>query len=181
MRTALVADPIFREHLAGHSGHPERPERYDAVVRSLEKSGLIRDLTTIASRSATEDELRLCHTLEYLRIARRDIESGVPYLSTGDTDIGPKSWEAAACAVGGVLSAVDAVITGAAQNAFCAVRPPGHHANAARGMGFCLFNNVALAAEFAIRELGARRVCVLDWDVHHGNGTAEAFRRRGMR
>lgn len=175
MHTALVADPIYREHLAGHSGHPERPERYDAVVRALERSGLMRDLKRVPSRPASESELRLCHTPEYLRIARRDVESGMPYLSTGDTDIGPNTWEVAECAAGGVLNAVDAVMSGAVRNAFCVVRPPGHHANAGRGMGFCLFNNIAIAARYAQRKHGIERVLIIDWDVHHGNGTQDIF------
>ena len=175
MPTALLADPIFREHLAGRHDHPERPERYDAVVRALEKSGIAHDLARIPSRAALQDELLLCHTPEYLRIARQDVESGRPFLSTGDTDIGLNSWEVAAHAVGGVLNAVDAVMTGAACNAFCAVRPPGHHANAVRGMGFCLFNNIAIAARHAQRKYGIARVMIVDWDVHHGNGTQDIF------
>jgi acetoin utilization deacetylase AcuC-like enzyme len=175
MPTALLADPIYREHLAGRFDHPERPERYDAVVDALEKSGVARDLTRIPSRPATEDELLLCHTPEYLRIARHDVESGEPFLSTGDTDIGPTSWHVASRAVGGVLNAVDAVMSGAARNAFCAVRPPGHHANAVRGMGFCLFNNVAIAARYAQKKYGIDRALIVDWDVHHGNGTQDIF------
>ena len=175
MSTALLADPIYRQHLAGRHDHPERPERYDAVIRALEKAQLTPDLQRIRPRAATEDELLLCHTPEYLRIARRDVESGCHYLSTGDTDIGPNSWEVASQAVGGVLNALDAVLTGEARNAFCAVRPPGHHANAARGMGFCLFNNVAIAARHAQRKHGVERVMIIDWDVHHGNGTQDIF------
>jgi acetoin utilization deacetylase AcuC-like enzyme len=175
MRTALTADPIYRQHLIDHPGHPERPERYDAVVSALEKAGLMHDLMRVARRAATEDELLLCHTPEYLRIARRDVESGRPSLSTGDTDIGPNSWEVAECAAGGVLNAVDAVMSGAARNAFCVVRPPGHHANATRGMGFCLFNNIAIAARYAQRKHGIGRALILDWDVHHGNGTQDIF------
>jgi acetoin utilization deacetylase AcuC-like enzyme len=175
MPTALVADPIYRQHLAERLDHPERPERYDAVAAALQKSGLIHDLTRIPSRAATEDELLLCHTPQYLGIARRDVESGQPFLSTGDTDIGPNSWDVASHAVGGVLNAVDAVMTGSARNAFCAVRPPGHHANASRGMGFCLFNNVAIAARYAQRKYGIDRALIVDWDVHHGNGTQDIF------
>ncbi len=170
--TAFLADPICREHLAGRE-HPERPERFDAVVAAL--APLSERLLPIEHRAITEDELLLCHTPEYLAIARRDIASGRPYLSTGDTDIGPNSWEVAARAAGGVLNAVDAVMTGRARNAFCAVRPPGHHANAGRGMGFCIFNNVALAARYAQRRHGIARVAIVDWDVHHGNGTQDIF------
>ena len=103
------------------------------------------------------------------------MESGSPFLSTGDTDITPNSWAVAVRAAGGVLNAVDMVLVGQAPNAFCAVRPPGHHASAARGMGFCLFNNVALAARYAQHRHGIGRILICDWDVHHGNGTQDIF------
>jgi len=176
MTTVLMADPIFREHLAGRA-HPERPERYDAVVEGLTRTGLLQRMRRMEGRTATGDELLLCHTAEYLKTARSDVESGRPCLSTGDTDITPNSWEVAARAAGGVLNAVDAVLTGAARNAFCAVRPPGHHASASRGMGFCLFNNVAIAARHARSRHGVGRVLIVDWDVHHGNGTQDIFYR----
>jgi acetoin utilization deacetylase AcuC-like enzyme len=173
--TALLSGSIYREHLADRPGHPERPERYDAVMRGLEQSGVVKDLLPIQPRAATEEELLLCHTAKYLRIAKRDVDAGLPSLTTGDTDIGRNSWDVASQAAGGVLNAVDAVISGAARNAFCAVRPPGHHATASRGMGFCLFNNVALAARYAQRKHGLERVMIVDWDVHHGNGTQDIF------
>jgi acetoin utilization deacetylase AcuC-like enzyme len=173
-KTALLADPIYREHLAGRE-HPERPERFDAVLEGLVRAGLLDRLMRVDRRAATEEELLLCHTPEYLRTAKRDVEQGRPYLSTGDTDITPNSWNIASQAVGGVLNAVDAVVTGKAQNAFCAVRPPGHHANACGGMGFCLFNNVAIAARYAQRRHNLERVMIVDWDVHHGNGTQDIF------
>jgi acetoin utilization deacetylase AcuC-like enzyme len=178
MTTAFMADPVFREHLVGRR-HPECPERYDAVVDSLERAGLIAKMLRVDARDATEEELRLCHTPEYLRVARSDVVSGRPYLSTGDTDITPNSWDVAVRATGGVLNAIDAVLTGAARNAFCAVRPPGHHANAVRGMGFCLLNSVAIAARYAQRRHGIGRVAIVDWDVHHGNGTQDIFYRDG--
>jgi acetoin utilization deacetylase AcuC-like enzyme len=170
----LVADDGCRGHLAGRT-HPEKPERYDAVNDALARAGLLARMRRAEVRTATEDELLLCHTAEYLKTVRRDVESGRPHLSTGDTDITPNSWDVAARAAGGVLSAVDAVLTGAARNAFCAVRPPGHHANAARGMGFCLLNNVAIAARYAQRKYSLDRVLIVDWDVHHGNGTQDIF------
>ena len=176
MTTALIADPIFRDHLAGRQ-HPERPERFDAVLHGLNRAGLLNRMLLLEAREATRDELLLCHTAEYLKTVRRDVESGRRYLSTGDTDVTPNSWEVAARAVGGVLNAVDAVLSGSARNAFCAVRPPGHHANAARGMGFCLFNNAAIAARYAQRHHGVERVVMVDWDVHHGNGTQDIFYR----
>ena len=172
--TALLYDPVCREHLAGRP-HPECPERLDAVLRGLGDAGLLNRLARVDARAATEEELLLCHTREYLSTAKRDVESGRPYLSTGDTDITPNSWEVAARAAGGVLNAVDAVVSGKARNAFCAVRPPGHHATRNRGMGFCLFNNVAVAARHAQRKHGLERVLIVDWDVHHGNGTQDIF------
>ncbi len=172
--TVLLADPIYRQHLEGRD-HPERPERYDAVMRGLDRAGLLARLGRVPARPATEDELLLCHTPQYLETVRRDFAAGLPYLSTGDTDITPNSWDVASHAVGGALNAVDAVMTGAARNAFCAVRPPGHHANATRGMGFCLFNSIAIAARHAQRKHGVGRVLIVDWDVHHGNGTQDIF------
>jgi acetoin utilization deacetylase AcuC-like enzyme len=169
-----LAAPVFREHLAGRD-HPERAERFDAVVERLRAANLMGALVPVAARAATEEELLLCHTIEYLRTARRDVESGRSYLSTGDTDIGRNSWDVAAQAVGGTLNAVDAVLQGRARNAFCAVRPPGHHATRCRGMGFCLLNNVAVAARYAQRRHGLARVLIVDWDVHHGNGTQDIF------
>ena len=169
--TVLSADPICREHLAGRDEQPERPARFDYVVEALAPLNLPR----VEPRATTADELTLCHTHEYLAVALRDVASGQSWLSTGDTDIGPNSWEVATRASGGVLNAVDAVLTGRAQNAFCAVRPPGHHATANRGMGFCLFNNVAIAARYAQRRHGVGRVLIVDWDVHHGNGTQDIF------
>jgi acetoin utilization deacetylase AcuC-like enzyme len=172
--TALSADPICREHLIGRP-HPERPERFDAVMDALRRSGSFDKLMHLGPRPATEEELLLCHTPQYLRTARHDIEAGYRYLSTGDTDVDGRTWEAAVHAAGGALSAVDAVVSGAARNAFCVVRPPGHHATASRGMGFCVLNNVALAARYAQRRHGLERVLIVDWDVHHGNGTQEIF------
>jgi len=172
--TALLADPLYREHLLGRD-HPECPERFDAVVEGLQAAGLLARLGRIERRAATTDELALCHTPEYIRVVQHDVHSEQIYLSTGDTEIGPNSWDVALQAVGGVLNAVDAVVSDRARNAFCAVRPPGHHATAARGMGFCLFNNVAIGARYAQRQHGVGKVMIIDWDVHHGNGTQEIF------
>lgn len=176
--SVLLADPMCREHLEGRE-HPERPERFDAVMEGLSRAGLLERLGRVEPRAATDDELALCHTREYLRTARHDVETGHRFLSTGDTDITARSWDVASRAAGGVLHAVDAVLTGAARNAFCAVRPPGHHATRSRGMGFCLLNNVALAARYAQRKHGVGRVAIIDWDVHHGNGTQDIFYEDG--
>src|SRR5205823_2099527 len=122
-------------------------------MQGLECAGLPPRLAHIGPRPASEDELTLCHTPDYIRIVKHDVESG-PFLSTGDTEITTKSYDVAVQAAGGVINAVDAVVSGQARNAFCAVRPPGHHSNATRGMGFCLFNNVAIGARYAQRKLG---------------------------
>lgn len=171
-KTAVLLDPIFREHLVGRE-HPERPERVDVIARALQP--MLGKLTRVERRAATEEELMLCHTREYLRTAQRDIESGLPYLTTGDTDVTPNSWDIAVQAAGGAMNAVDAVVAGEVRNAFCVVRPPGHHATPTRGMGFCVVNNIALAARYAQQKHGIARVLVVDWDVHHGNGTQDCF------
>jgi acetoin utilization deacetylase AcuC-like enzyme len=172
--TALYADARCREHLAGRE-HPERPERFDAVMDALRSNRLLDRLTPLPARSATMEELRLVHTPEYLATAEHDIASGYPYLSTGDTDVTRNSWDVALVAAGGVLNAVDAAATGQARNAFCVVRPPGHHATPTRGMGFCIVNNIAIGARYAQRKHGLERVLIVDWDVHHGNGTQDTF------
>jgi acetoin utilization deacetylase AcuC-like enzyme len=172
--TALAADPVCRDHLAGRQ-HPERPERFDAVLDGLRSAALLDRLLPLDARAATGDELLLCHTPQYLRAAKEDVEAGRARLSTGDTDITANSWDAALHAAGSALNAVDAVVSGRARNAFCNVRPPGHHSTAGRGMGFCLFNNVAIAARYAQRRHALRRVLIVDWDVHHGNGTQDIF------
>lgn len=179
MDTALLVDPIFKEHDTG-AGHPECPERYDAVTLALTRTDLIHRLPKVALRDATEDEIALCHPRSYIASAKRDIASGAHDLSTGDTAISKESWKVAVKAVGGVLNATDRVFQGGqVRNAFCAVRPPGHHATPSRGMGFCIFNNVAIAARYAQKKHGAERVLIADWDVHHGNGTQDIFYEDG--
>jgi acetoin utilization deacetylase AcuC-like enzyme len=168
--TAFLADPIAKEHDPGR-GHPEQPARWDAAVRGV-GANLLR---LPSGRAATESELALCHTTDYIRSARSDVESGLPALRTGDTDICPRSYDVALRATGTVLDGLDLVLRDEARNAFCIVRPPGHHATPTRGMGFCLFNNIAIAARYARHRYGVERVAIADWDVHHGNGTQDTF------
>lgn len=174
--TALLLDPVFREHNPG-SHHPECPERYDAVTAVL--TAELGDAPRIPLRKAHFDELELCHTGHYVRQAEEEIRAGFSELTTGDTHVCRASYEVAARAAGSVLNAVDWVMEGKADNAFCAVRPPGHHATPARGMGFCVFNNIAIAARYAQRRYGVERVLIADWDVHHGNGTQDIFYEDG--
>lgn len=168
--TALLADPICKEHHTGRH-HPERPERFDVALGAIQDL----DLARLEPRVANEDEIALCHGREYIRLVEREVMTGFHELSTGDTIISPRSLDAALRAAGGVLNAVDAVFDKRAQNAFCIVRPPGHHATPTRGMGFCLFNSIAIAARYAQRRYGVDRVLIADWDVHHGNGTQDIF------
>ena len=172
--TALLADPVYKKHDPG-SGHPERPERYDAVVDALSTAGLMKSLGRIESRFATEDEIALCHGHSYIQKVKQEIAAGARELSTGDTQVGPRSWDVALQTVGGILNAVDAVIERKAQNAFCVVRPPGHHARPNQGMGFCIFNSIAIAARHAQQKHGIGKVLIADWDVHHGNGAQDTF------
>ncbi len=174
MPTAIIADPISKQHDPGWN-HPESPERFDAVWRALRNEGLLDMALTLAPRRATEEELAWCHDPDYIAQVRHEIQSGMTQVSTGDTAVSIRSYEVAQYAVGAVFRAVDAVMEGEARNAFCAVRPPGHHACPGRGMGFCLFNNVALGARYAQKRYDVERVLIVDWDVHHGNGTQDIF------
>ncbi|MGB8352983.1 MAG: histone deacetylase [Chthoniobacteraceae bacterium] len=175
--TGIVADPICKEHVTG-PGHPERVERFDAVMQGLGGDGLLDRLVKIEPRVASEEELRLCHTADYLRETKGAILGGAEGLDA-DTRACAESWDVASRAAGGILNAVDAVVEEKVGNAFCVVRPPGHHACADRAMGFCIFNNVAIAARYAQRKHGLKRVLIVDWDVHHGNGTQDIFYEDG--
>jgi acetoin utilization deacetylase AcuC-like enzyme len=168
--TGLAADPLCKEHLTGPQ-HPEQPARFDAAVGALR--GL--ELAHIPPRHATHEEIALCHSLQYIQLAEREISQGHHELSTGDTAVSPRSFDAALRAAGGALNAIDAIFEKRVANAFCIGRPPGHHANAMRGMGFCIFDTLAIAARYAQRKYGIERVLIADWDVHHGNGTQDIF------
>jgi acetoin utilization deacetylase AcuC-like enzyme len=176
--TGLLADPFCKQHDPG-ANHPESSARFDAVLGGLKRAGLIEQLVVLKSRDAAREELRLCHASDYLSLAEHEILDGHVELSTGDTHVCEQSWNVVLRATGGVLSAVDAVMTGRVKNAFCALRPPGHHATAHRGMGFCILNHVAIAARYAQRQHGAKKVLIVDWDVHHGNGTQDIFYEDG--
>jgi acetoin utilization deacetylase AcuC-like enzyme len=173
-RTGLVLDQAFVRHDPG-PGHRESPARYVAITEALDRAHLTGNLVRIPVREATDDDIHLAHTRQYMELVRHDIARRAPSLSTGDTALGDHTLEVAKLAAGAAVAAVDAVFSGNLTNAFVASRPPGHHATARRGMGFCVFNNAAIAARYAQKVHKVERVLIADWDVHHGNGTQEIF------
>jgi acetoin utilization deacetylase AcuC-like enzyme len=172
--TGIVYGDVYKTHQPG-LGHPERPARCDAIMTALAAKPLADRLKRIEPRQATDAELLACHTKQYLQAARADIQAGRSMLRTGDTNVCKDTLKAALFAAGGVMAAVDAVVAGQVRNAFCVVRPPGHHAGPSRGMGFCVFNNIAIAARYAQSKHRIGKVLIADWDVHHGNGTQDVF------
>jgi acetoin utilization deacetylase AcuC-like enzyme len=172
--TGLFTHPDCVLHEMG-SGHPESPQRLKAILGALESSGLGARLGVREAPEATREQLERVHEPAHVDLIHETApERGYAYLDP-DTSMNPRSLSAALRAAGAVVAATDAVLSGEIRNAFCAVRPPGHHATRARPMGFCLFNNVAIGAAHAIAVHGLERVAILDFDVHHGNGTEDAF------
>jgi acetoin utilization deacetylase AcuC-like enzyme len=168
----FVYDPIFLEHDTG--GHPENGSRMTATLELLGTSGLLANLASIPVRAATADELALVHDPRYVEAVQQAAEHGGGWVDP-DTLITPRSYDVAATVVGGTLNALDRVLRGDVASAYCLVRPPGHHATPRQAMGFCLFNHVAIAAAQARAKHGLERVAIVDYDVHHGNGTQDAF------
>ncbi|MES5044605.1 histone deacetylase family protein [Rhizobium nepotum] len=175
MATRLYEHPIFLEHITPE-GHPERPDRLRSLNIALEHPNFER-LVRKQAPQANEDAVLLAHPEEHLLSVMRQIpeEDGEINRVEADTYVSPKSLQAALTGIGAAMAAVDDVFTGAADNVFVAARPPGHHAETAKAMGFCLFNNAAIAARHAQKVHGAERVAIIDWDVHHGNGTQDIF------
>jgi len=179
MTTAFIYDDIFLAHITPRN-HPESPARLRAVMRLLQERGLLDhpDLVRLAPRLATDDELAAVHTRAHIATidaAASTATTGRPKKIDPDTIVGPRSAEVARMAAGAAMVAVDAVMTGTTQTAFALVRPPGHHAEPNIAMGFCLFNNVAVAARYAQQRYGIKKVLIADYDVHHGNGTQAIF------
>jgi acetoin utilization deacetylase AcuC-like enzyme len=173
MATLYITHPIFLEHTMGR-GHPERPDRLRAIDTVLEQE-LFESLQREKPGRADFDLIERVHAHGYVEAIRKSAPSEGEIHLDGDTLMSPASLEAAQKAVGAGLRAVDAVMNKEAKTAFCAVRPPGHHAEPRRAMGFCIFNNIAIASLYARDKYGAERVAVVDFDVHHGNGTQAAF------
>lgn len=173
-RVGVFTSDRFRDHETGY-GHPECPQRMGAVEAAIRRFEPVTTLRRMPLSECSMDAVLACHTPGYLATAQREIAAGYSMLSTGDTDICRASWEVALLAAGAAVAAVDAVCESRLDAAFCAVRPPGHHATADRGMGFCVLNNIAIAARHAQRHHACRHVLIVDWDVHHGNGTQDIF------
>jgi acetoin utilization deacetylase AcuC-like enzyme len=175
MKTALVHHPVFQQHDTG-PGHPEQPERYAVVLAALRQDAeLWSQLLELEAPAAARGIVQAAHTPQHFKRVERAVSEGLGYLDA-DTIVSLHSLDAALHAAGGACRAVDAVMSGAARNAFLPVRPPGHHATSTRAMGFCLFNTVAVAARYAqSRYPEIERVAIVDWDVHHGNGTQGIF------
>ena len=173
MTTLLITHPVCIEHDTG-SGHPERPDRLRAVLEALADAEFA-SLTRLDAPLASTEQIERVHDGGHVKQVLAAIPGQGLKSLDADTIISPRSGEAALRAAGALCAAVDTVMAGAAGNAFCAVRPPGHHAEPSRTMGFCLFNNVAIGALHACAEHGLERVAVVDFDVHHGNGTQAAF------
>ena len=172
-RVALVRDPLFLLHSNG-PGHPESPQRLRAIDVMLEEFPSRDSLVPLTARDATREELSWIHEVSYIEMVEQT--RGEPdTMLNADTSSNEHSYDAAIRATGGVISCVEAVASGKLAAAFALVRPPGHHAEANQAMGFCLFNNIAVAAEYALRRLALQRVLIFDWDVHHGNGTMHSF------
>ena len=172
MKAGLVYDPIYLGHDTGD--HVENSRRLAEAISYLEETGIKEKLTCLPPRPALLEELEMIHTPEYISHVRSKAEEGGGWLDP-ETVMSPKSYEAAVYAVGGLLVAVEAVMKDEVDNAFAMVRPPGHHAISDRAMGFCIFNNVAVAAKLALNKFSLNRVLIVDFDVHHGNGTQDAF------
>ncbi len=172
MRVGIVYDPIYLKHDTGE--HVENPNRLVSIISHLEQTKLISQLTPIPPRPATVNELALVHQIQYINHIQSVARSGGGSLDF-DTVMSSMSYEVALYAAGGAIRAAESVIEGQVDSAFALVRPPGHHATPNRAMGFCLFNNIAIAAKYIISKYGLERLAIIDFDVHHGNGTQAVF------
>jgi len=174
MPTAIVHHPVFEKHDTGF-GHPEKPERYRVVIDALRADqALWQDVLEVQAPEAKRSDIQTCHTPQHFKQVEEAVREGRGYLDP-DTMVSGDSLEAALRGAGASCQAIDLIIEGGARNAFVPVRPPGHHATPDRAMGFCLFNSIALGARIATSQLGLRNVLIVDWDVHHGNGTQGIF------
>ncbi len=173
-KTGLVYHSAYLEHDMG-AGHPESPNRLLAIMQQLERSGTAERVMRIEPRKAEDEWVTQIHNPSYVATLNKHQPTSGRVALDPDTSMSPGSLHAAYLAAGGTLAAADAIMRGDVEHAFCAVRPPGHHAETGKAMGFCLFNNVAIAARYVQKKHGLSRVLIVDWDVHHGNGTQHSF------
>lgn len=171
--TILIYDDIFLKHDTGY-GHPENAKRLENTLNHLKKIKLWKQLQLERPRPASLEEICLIHPQAYIKAIEQIACDGGGWLD-GDTVISSNSYDAAVYAAGAPLAAIDLIMKGEDKNAFCLIRPPGHHATPTKGMGFCLFNNVAIAAKYIQSKYRLEKIFIVDWDVHHGNGTQDAF------
>ncbi len=176
MATGIVKDWRYTDHDMG-AGHPEGPQRIEAINKMLEEEKVFSAYTIIEPRPATKEEVYLIHTPSYFKKIKETSGRERVYLDP-DTSTSARSYETALLAAGGLLKAADMIMEEKIKNGFALVRPPGHHAEASEARGFCIFNNVAIAAQYLINKYGLKRVLVVDWDLHHGNGTQHSFYSR---
>ena len=172
--TGFVYHEAYLKHHTGF-GHPESPQRLVSINQHLANQKLSDKLHHIQPFQADLSWIELNHSPDYIKHVENATKRHASYLDSGDTGVCPESFEIARLAVGGCQAAVDAIMQGKVENVFCAVRPPGHHALYDRAMGFCIFNNIAIAARYIQKQYDLRKVLIVDWDVHHGNGTQASF------
>jgi acetoin utilization deacetylase AcuC-like enzyme len=171
---AFITHPVFLKHDTG-PGHPERPDRLVSITEAFEHSHLKNKVEMVQPIRATPEQVSLVHTDAYIRFVTEAIHNGSHILDFGDTVVCSDSLDAAYYACGAGIRGVDLLAEGKYSRVFCAVRPPGHHAEPAHALGFCIFNNAAVAARYAQRTGVAEKILIIDWDVHHGNGTQHTF------
>jgi acetoin utilization deacetylase AcuC-like enzyme len=174
MNTAYLFDPIYMKHKTGY-GHPERPERLSTINNAIMAAPYYHALVKINPALPDMRYIEMIHSHSYIQRVKKEITSGIEYLDSMDTTVCRESYNIALKAVGGALSMCDAIMEGRAINGFCAIRPPGHHAEKNSAAGFCIFNNIAIAARYLQSRYGIGRIAIVDWDVHHGNGTQHSF------
>jgi len=174
MKTAYLYDDIYLNHETGWD-HPECPERLLAVNKRISSAPFYKELLLVSPEEPAIEIIEAIHVPSYIQRIQREIESGAPYIDTMDTAVSRDSYKAALMAVGGAVAVCDLIGAGTVKNAFCAIRPPGHHAEKDYAEGFCLFNNIAIAAAYLKKTFLYEKIAIIDWDVHHGNGTQHSF------
>jgi acetoin utilization deacetylase AcuC-like enzyme len=173
-KTAYLYDNCYLDHITGY-GHPERPDRVKAINSFISSQEYNKHLIKIKPSICDIDHIEMIHSPDYIKRVKREIEAGTSFLDSMDTGVCAQSFEIACKAVGGCINMCDSVMNGDADNGFCTIRPPGHHAEWDYAAGFCIFNNIAIAARYLQTKHALEKIAIIDWDVHHGNGTQHSF------